>query len=121
MLTITHRHMSAFSAVLHDQFARRAITQLSASFASEAATRGRDGMLALVRRGVERASRYGIKAEDDVLGFLELMLRQGEDFEQRDSSAWMLRILTRGYLPGNEKMQRIRDGLRDLTTRAEGT
>jgi hypothetical protein len=117
MLVIREQQMEVFRKLMRDQFYERAVTALSNSFPSAAATRGPDGMLALVRLGVARTREYGIKTEADVMFYLELMLTFGDNFDGRRECAWMRKILKRSYMSGPQKVQEIRDGIREGESR----
>lgn len=107
MLTIRDAQMAVFEAEMRRSFERRAAAHL----ARLPGAPDLDAAHALVTRGIARAAAYGIVAEQDVVLFLELMARLGEDFDARPGTAWVPGLLASAALTPSARMRHVFDAL----------
>lgn len=85
-------------------FERRAAAHLNKFFPEQCAAAGDDGVLELIREGVERAASYGLRRERDVIRFLNHMYVLGRYFDVHPKYPWAQAILTDEHLAPAAKM-----------------
>ena len=115
VLIIRDSQIAAFEAEMRRSFERRAAEHLARL---PGCAVGPEQAGPLVARGIARAAAYGIVAERDVVLFLELMARLGEDFDERPGLAWARALLASAALTPSARMQRVFDAA--VRSAAEG-
>jgi hypothetical protein len=93
MLTIREAQMSVFRGQAADRFDRRMLAALVRSFPRDRARLGDGALLALARRGRERAALQGWRTEQAVYLFLTLALMFGIGFDSDPQLPWMQQAL----------------------------
>ena len=68
-----------------------------------------------VLRGVERARSFQVETKGAVLALLELWVQFGENFERSPLRLWTLKFLAHPLVPGDAKVDTIRDRHAELT------
>jgi hypothetical protein len=66
-----------------------------------------DKTRALIRQGVAKAASHGIKAENNVAGYVNLMVQLEPDFETRKDLPWIKGVLGNPDLSEDAKMRLI--------------
>jgi len=111
MLTIRNEQMAALSAYKMRGFETRMVQHIATAFPIQYEGLGEGGTEALIRRSMEIASEFGIKAERETAAFIELMVAFGDGFESVLYEDWVLDILEDPTLAGEAKIQLIRLGM----------
>ena len=93
MLIIRKEQMDILGKYMEEQFVERAVKFLCSTFANEFIDSPRDHLSSLVRDGISKARKYGIEYEDDVMRFLEFMVRYGHDFHEDPEQPQIKEIL----------------------------
>ncbi|HOA94157.1 MAG TPA: hypothetical protein PK072_11915 [Quisquiliibacterium sp.] len=109
MLTITEAQIRAMRAATRAAFAGRAVAHLRRRFPARTAPVEDARLRAFVDLGIDRARRYGIVGEADVLRYLEYMLIYGARFDTDPRFAWAGEILRRAGLGPSRRMDLIDD------------
>jgi hypothetical protein len=84
-LTIRSEQLDALASAGVDEFVERARVALglvATAGSGSARARQDDEARAWIRRGIERAQSYEIRSERDVVAFLRVMSRCGDDFDR---------------------------------------
>lgn len=90
MLVIRQTQMDAMAQPLREAFEQRMVLTFGDALVVRVGTGAGRSRLDLVREGIARAARYGIREETDVAAFLGFMATEGPDF---DTQRWARRIL----------------------------
>lgn len=115
MLTIRQEQFDAFQPVADDSFARRlaeflksrhprAVVRRPAAQASVVGRLGERELLELVRAGIARARRYGLRNESSLAAFVTLMFLTAPNF---DEHPLVRRVLAGDQAPPESKMERL--------------
>ncbi len=108
MLTISQAQMAALAASLKRAAADRLFRQISAAhpvrFEMLSEAEGR----AVIARGIEMGSRYGIETETDLGVFLDLMVRLEASFQARLEQGWLSEAMRSTELSSEAKVQLLR-------------
>jgi hypothetical protein len=99
MLTIRQEQMVAFRKAELEKFVDHVSTHVRKFFPKQAEELGREGELALIRYGIERAARYGITGRSDVLKYIDLSILLGRQFDVDPKLPWAGKILVREDFP----------------------
>jgi hypothetical protein len=108
MLIIRKAQMVALSDYRLRAFETRLVHHIGGAFPTQYEQMGEEGARALIRRGMEIASEFGIEAERDMVAFIELMVEFGETFDSALYEDWALEILEDPTLGGQAKIQLFR-------------
>jgi hypothetical protein len=93
MLKISGSQLSALSVSAWKSYERRASDELLNIFPGKARYLGGFGVRKVVRAGIDRACRYGIKNQDEVFLYTALMLVLGGGFDEDPLIPWASAIL----------------------------
>jgi hypothetical protein len=105
VLVIRAEHIAALAEASHRRFVERMAHRLRSINPSSTLTE--PGFLALVERGIQRASTFGITAETHVERFLDYFLRYGEDFGVSEATEWAGSILRTPNAGAAWKLNRV--------------
>lgn len=108
--------MAAFIKQACLDFERAAMRDLMMIYPEECEEMGSSKLLSFVRHGVEKALRYQIDQEEDILSFLYLAIENGESFDQDPAFPACRAILEHRSLTGQAKI----DLLYELFETTEG-
>lgn len=118
-LTIRRAQLEAFRQGLTDALYVRLVKDLRLASPQQTASKSDEELRALCSREAPTARTFGIVAEDDLLRYLVLVLRQGPGFGVDAETAWAGSILRRRDLEAHEKLNLIDEhelfGSRDRT------
>ena len=92
MLTISREQLSSVEASQEQAFVRRAVEHLRQFFPQLLQRAGEERAAQVVRSTLARAGEYGLRSEQDVCVFLDLVVVFGPDFDQK--LAWARELLT---------------------------
>ena len=116
MLIIRDAQIAALGRSAADRFTVSVCEYLTVHFPGPAARlAGLPGMQAFVRRGIQKASGFGVATEGAVTVLLELWIQFGEDFERSPLRAFARNILANPDLPGTAKAELIRDRHQEIS------
>ena len=104
MLVIRAGQMEAFRRLRSAELADRLLLYLTRERPAEAARRADPELLTLVQVAIARARRWGIVAERDLQRFLDLVLRYGPQFGDRQSTPWAVEVLEHPELYADQKL-----------------
>ena len=108
-LQIKRHQMDAFRESAEQGFVRRAVEHLRASFPDSLANQDATELRSLIREGIQRAARYGIRAERDVVRFIELMVAVQPEFDELPAVKALRPILMHPNYPGSGKVEKLHD------------
>lgn len=108
MFTLRKEHTEAFAENYRIEFEERMVSHLRVRFPSQFDQYGEDKVRKLIWEGVERAKRYGIRAQPDVARFIRFMFAIGPDFDTARKTAWIRPILEDTSVPAADRLERIR-------------
>jgi ADP-heptose:LPS heptosyltransferase len=94
MLIIRRQQLAVFSQVEVRKFEDWMLVHLKKFFPAQCAAAGDEEIRKLVRHGVDRAGRYGIKSRADVCKYIDLMIVFGQNFDTDKRHRWAREILT---------------------------
>ena len=93
MLTIREPQMAALAEDLVRRFEDRAVEHVRRYFPQQCEAVGESATRYYVTDGIQRARRYGLESEYDLLRFLNLIFGFGSDFDSRPEHTWMVDFL----------------------------
>lgn len=99
MLKIYAEQTDAFARASVRDFEARMARHLQRFFPDESRTLGQEGLLELIRHGVQRAESYAIVSEHDVALYLNLTVALGRDFDRDPRLPWARATLVDTPLP----------------------
>ena len=116
MLTVRKQQLDALGAYMRQSFEDRVaqhlvrewplqVRKLLSAGGSEKPVRD------LIQLGIQKAARYGIESEADVMRFIELMVRILPEFDEQKELGWARAILDDRSLPGAAKIGLIQEQL----------
>ncbi|MBI1745323.1 MAG: hypothetical protein HYR55_01895 [Acidobacteria bacterium] len=108
MLVITKEQMEVLSTHQRDQFVDKLAAYIKTSHEATYKKLGEEQVRELIRCGISAAARYGIDAQPDVAGYIDLMFQFGRDFESKTDMAWALSILEERTASAQSRLRRIR-------------
>jgi hypothetical protein len=104
-MVIRSEQIQAFSEAMRERFENRAMAHLRRRFAAVLDKTGDDALRKRIRAGMECAASYGIRAESDVMRYLEYTVEYGPDFDT--ASGWAPPILGAEGASGARKMDEL--------------
>jgi hypothetical protein len=104
VLVIRRAQMEALRRHALEPFQALLTWRLRTSFTAQTQALSDAALEALVWAGIDRANGYGITAEPDVAGFVELMVCHGTDFDRDPAMPWAGEILNSPELDDATKM-----------------
>jgi hypothetical protein len=107
MLTIREEQMQALSGLVLEQYERRMVEHLRATFPDRTKNLQDDRIRAAVQSCVKNANDHGIVYEDDIRRFIEYVVIYGTALDARAETRWIGDILRRDDLDGTAKMDLI--------------
>jgi hypothetical protein len=107
MLTIRKEQFEAFKNAKVDDFLKRVVKGIRASYPDETSGISAGDLLKMAREGMERAKRYTIIYEDDLERFITLMVVRGSDFDTDGSNPRIPEILAASDMTADEKLTAI--------------
>jgi hypothetical protein len=112
MFVIRKDQMDAMAKAREADFADRMVRHLRGHFADHLARLGiREGLPALVLRGISAAKGYGVTGEADVRRYLELSAILGPGFDGDRRFGWAGETLRKEGLDGTAKMDVLTEHL----------
>ena len=109
MLTIRKQQMEAFRLASISRFENWLAKHIATLYPQQSELLGELGVRKFIRKAIETGSKYGVDTEGAVTTLIELMLAYGEQFETSPDQSWALEILAHPTLPGDLKVDVIRD------------
>jgi len=117
MLRIRKKQFSKLSETVFQGFIDRAVKHLKKAWPRECDSAGEKGVIDSIEVGVKKAEEYGIRAERDVIRYIDVMYLLGHDFDNNDDTEWAGRILEDCTLPPTVKMDRLWRRVKDRLLR----
>jgi hypothetical protein len=111
MLAIRQPQLKTLGADAYARFMSRACPHLRKQVPETCAGMEDAALRDWIDGGVERAERHGIIDEESVLQFLEILAREGPDFDSGKDHPWVPKVLSRQELSGPEKVSSVKSGL----------
>jgi hypothetical protein len=108
VLVIRKEQMQALQDYRRAQFERRALAYLRQTLPTQCSSLDDATLCEEVRFGVARAADYGITAERDVAGYLELTLLLGREFDADAAFPWARPILLDRSSSAENRLRRLR-------------
>ena len=108
MLVIRKEQMEVLQSYQRDQFEQRAQSYLREALPGACAGMDDAQLRQVIRAGVARAAEHDITAECDVVGYLELTLRLGRDFDTDPAYPWARPILLDRCSSAENRLRRLR-------------
>jgi hypothetical protein len=93
MLIIRKEQMQVFEQAAVKSFESRMVEHLKKEFPKHSEAMGEGALQKVVRRGRERAAKYGLAGERSVRLYLELMLMLGSGFDEDPQLPWAADVL----------------------------
>jgi len=88
MFTIRQHQEAAFARAAEGEFEDRMVKHLCEEFPTSPRAQDEEALRTLVRRGLERAARWGIEEEFGVCLYLHVMVELGESFDEDPQHAF---------------------------------
>jgi hypothetical protein len=107
MLIIRKEQMEVFRRYVLQQFEDRMVTHLRTACHERLNDMPEAELRTMIQYGIAKADGYGVKAEDDVQRYLELMVVYGSDFDTNPQTSWAGDILRTANLAGSVKIDRM--------------
>jgi hypothetical protein len=104
---IRQEQMEALSKYRLKQFEDRMVAHLRATFADKVKDTPDEALRAFIRIGVDKAEKYGVLVEIDIMQFIEFMMKWGRDFDLDPARDQAQKILTNPNLDGHVKMDQL--------------
>jgi hypothetical protein len=108
VLVIRQEQMKVLQSYQRDQFEQRAQSYLREALPGPCAGMDDAQLREVIRTGVARAAEYDITAERDVIGYLELTLSLGRDFDTDPAYPWARPILLDRLSSAENRLRRLR-------------
>lgn len=93
MLTIRREQIEVLNADMRRRFEMRMVAHVNQFFVQRCQLLGETGVREWIAAGIERAAKYGIKAEVDVCRYIDVMFVFGREFDADPRYPWATRIL----------------------------
>lgn len=107
MLIIQNEQMKMFDEYMQRQFAERIIKYLNNHFSENVSKFSDEELTCLIVRAIAKTKSYQLFTEWDICRFAQYQFLCGEDFEQKPSGEWALKILNDSNLASKTKMDRM--------------
>ncbi len=107
MLIIRKEQMEALSREMFKLFETRMVLHLQATFPEKTRDVPQEALRALVRIGADKAEKYGVVVEIDVMQFIEFMMKWGRDFDLDPAREQVQKILSNTAFNGHVKMDQL--------------
>jgi hypothetical protein len=107
MVMIRQEQMEVLSKSKFKQFEDRMVTHLHLTFPDMTKDISDEGLRAFIRIGVDKAEKYGVLVEIDIMQFVEFMMKWGRDFDLDPSRSQAQQILKNQNLDGHAKMDQL--------------
>lgn len=107
MVMIRREQMEVLSKYMFEQFEDRMVAHLRATFADKIKDTPDETLRAFIRIGVDKAEKYGVLVEIDIMQFLEFMMKWGRDFDLDPARDQAQKILRDQNLDGHVKMDQL--------------
>ncbi len=118
MLKIRAAQLEALSQAALRQFVERGVEHLERVLPERCRELGREEVRQTVERAMEKAGRYGLTQEYDVLRLLNCMCVLGFDFDTDARYPWAAEILNRPRMKSGTKMDFLTRRAELVTTEA---
>jgi hypothetical protein len=109
MMVIRNEQMEALSKYVFDEFLKRMVVRLRNTCQTETQFMDDGAFLNLVRDGVDHASEFKIREEENLETFLEYTVRYGKEFYATPLFHGARGVLESSQLDETEKMNRINE------------
>jgi len=107
MLVIRKEQMAVLKAHMLKVFEDRMLRQMRNQFPDQVAAMTDQQLRRLVQMGISKGAPYHLEQETDLARLIILMLREGEDFDQKPDMAWTRYYLAHEEMPGASKLDLI--------------
>ena len=105
MLTIRKEQLRELEQCVLDEFRKRMLKQLREGFQECTSQMSDEDLNLFVKSGIKKAQSYGILEVGDIEYFLEFLVTEGEDFEEKDPKT--KEILSNPQFDGEEKLEEL--------------
>jgi hypothetical protein len=106
-LRMRQEQIRAFSDYMNQSFAKRAGLHLRNEYPEPTKTMSTDELNRFIDVGADRAARYGLVNENEIVSFMELMIVYGREFDETQD--WAHEILQNPELTAAEKTEALRE------------
>ena len=103
MFQIRDDHEQAFERTAQENFEGRAILHLRANFAAQTAGCSDEALRGRVRDCIDRAGKYGLTTERQVMSFVTATYVAGEHFDTAPEHPWAFPILRDSEFSSDQK------------------
>ena len=107
MLTIRKEQIAVLEEYVRESFEENTLVYLKDKYPEQTNNKTDKEMIAFIREGIEKAAGYSITEREDVVPYIEYMVRLGSDFDKNPEHKWAAAILRKKYLYGSEKIARL--------------
>lgn len=111
MFVISQDVLNKFGDLWYRSFVERSAAYLKEKYSAETSRYSDARLVELIKAGIERARRYAIERECDVIQFLELMVLLPADFDDPRCLRWPADILQSDRTSAQDKLDLIFDYL----------
>jgi hypothetical protein len=113
--------MQVLAQQMAEHFVSRVYEHVTKTHAGLVQSTPEDAVRQSIRAGIRRAGTYGIRAEYDVVRFIDLMYLLSPDFDSDPTTLWVHRLLDDPDLRAADKLNVIYRRLEDKTNRWRAT
>jgi len=103
MLQIRKKQFDILCRARQEGYRRRVYVHLQSVWPDELKTLQKDKVYEMIDTGIEKALRYRIESEMDIVKFIDCMIIWGADFDISPLTAWAAEILNNPTLRGSVK------------------
>jgi hypothetical protein len=107
MLVIRKAQMDEFAKYELKRFEDHMVIHLREKLSEKVKDISEDMLRSTVQKGISDSEKYGIKSEDDVERYIDLMFILGRDFDTAESSAWAGEVLKEEAMSPEERLDKI--------------
>lgn len=99
--------MAALNADMRRRFEARMLAHVRKFFPQRCAMLRDAGTMEWIASGIDRAAKYGIKAEVDVCRYIDVMFIFGPEFDADSRFPWAARILNASPAPARARVSHL--------------
>ena len=122
MLKIREEQLAALRSTLVRSFHQKLLRHVREYFREETEDRGNGELLDHIRKTLERAGTYGLRAERDLFKYINISMIYGPDFDQKEETAWMREYLNDDDVPDpSQRLHRLHEAVIHRLRREENS
>jgi len=107
MLTIRKSQNAALAEAMGRRFENKVFVHLNKFWPEQCRSQGGVAVRETIRSGQGRANEYGMKTENDVARYVDLMYSLGHDFDSDPALPWVPEILNDNEISPTVRMDRL--------------